>query len=687
MNDLELQFSQPAWMPLGLALVALGLWMFRKADRRRRADLDKLAHPRFQQRLIAGWSPALRWTRRGLWLSAVLLLSIAAARPQLGYEWREVKRRGIDILFAVDTSRSMLAEDLTPNRLERARLGILDFLNRLEGDRVGLVPFAGSAFALCPLTLDYDAFRESLNSINTDLIPRQGTDLASAIREADRLFDAEGNNQRFLVLITDGEDLQGEAVAAAEQAKKNGTTIHTVGVGAADGQLIPVKDRFGRQAFLTDESGEKVRTKLDEATLGKIADLTGGLYVPLGRGAEGLDSIYRQRLALAPKSELAQKLEKVPLERFQWPLGAALLMLALQAVLGERKPERKRKALVSVARRVRPAAAVMAAALAISPTGARADVKAYNGGTKAYQGGEFEQAAEQLRDSLDTPDLSLQQKSYYNLGNSLYRIGQGTLQDDARKTMETWQQAIKAYDDSLALDGKDADAKFNRDFVQRKLDELKKQQDKKDEQEKKDDQKQDQKDEQKQDNKDQQQDQKDGQSDQDKKGDGEKQDQQGKDPKDQNGQQGDENKDGKPGDEQGKGDEKKDGGDKPETGKQDKADQPGEKGTGEDGKKDGEEKGDEKKDPGAKGQEEKQPGEEPKPSPQGGEAGKQGENDKQPEAAGNAAGGDGEERVAGEMSKEEAMRLLDSLGGDERVVVPVPLTKGSRDNATKGKTW
>lgn len=687
MNDTAFQFAQPAWILLGLVLVALGLWIFRMADRRRRADLNKLAHPRFQQRLIAGWSPALRWTRRGLWLGAILFLAVAAARPQLGYEWREVKRRGIDILFAVDTSQSMLAEDLTPNRLERARLGILDFLNRLEGDRVGLVPFAGSAFALCPLTLDYDAFRESLNSINTDLIPRQGTDLASAIREADRLFDAEGNNQRFLVLITDGEDLQGEAVAAAEEAQKNGTTIYTVGVGAADGQLIPVRDGYGRQTYLTDQSGEKVRTKLDEESLRKIAEITGGLYVPLGRGAEGLDAIYQKRLSLAPKSELAQKLEKVPLERFQWPLGAALLMLSLQAVLGERKPERKRKAVVSVARRVRPVAVLAAAFVLASASGARADVAAYNGGTKAYQTGEFEQAAEQLKSSLKTPDLSLQQKSYYNLGNSLFRIGQGTVQEDAKKTMETWKQAVKAYDDSLALNPDDADAKFNRDFVQRKLDELKQQEEKKNQQNK-DQKKEENKDDQKQDQKDDQQ----------------KQDQQGDEPKDQKDQQQDDSKDGKSGDKQGEGEPKQDQKDKEGqdgSGKEGDKDQPQDKQAGgnekEDQKEEGKSRDEEKEEkpdgekpkeqkPGMKGQEEKKPGEQKKPSGQAGETGKPGEADKQGEAAG-AAAQEGGERVAGEMSKEEAMRLLDSLGGDERIVVPAPLTGEKQGNTTNGKTW
>ena len=146
MKDANLQFAHPVWIAIGLLLVVLGYLLFLKADRKRRADLDKLAHPRFQKRLVAGWSPALRWVRRGLWLGAVLSLSLTAARPQYGYEWREVKRRGIDILFAVDTSRSMLAEDLVPNRLERSRLGILDFLNRLEGGPRRAGAFCGIRF-------------------------------------------------------------------------------------------------------------------------------------------------------------------------------------------------------------------------------------------------------------------------------------------------------------------------------------------------------------------------------------------------------------------------------------------------------------------------------------------------------------------------------------------------------------
>ena len=334
--EFALHFAQPLWLGAGLLACAGLLTLFRRCDRRREADLAQFIHPRFLLRLGGGLSPRLRRVKRALWLLALMLAFTAIARPQKGYEWHEVKRKGIDILFAVDTSRSMLAEDLTPNRLERARLGILDFVARLGGDRVGLIPFAGSAFALCPLTLDYDAFRESLNALDTDIIPRQGTDLASAIKEAERLFDESGNNHRVLVLLTDGEDLEGSALEAAKAAAKNGMAIYPVGVGNPEGTTIPLHFPNGRIDVLRDSDGQVVKTKLDEATLRKIADDTGGLYVALGRGAEGLDRIYQEKLRLVPQSELNQRMERIPLERFEWPLGAALALWLLEFFIGER---------------------------------------------------------------------------------------------------------------------------------------------------------------------------------------------------------------------------------------------------------------------------------------------------------------------------------------------------------------
>ncbi len=481
MQNESLKFAEPIWILVGVGVCMAIMALHLRFDRRRDADLAKWMHPRFRARLTEGFSPKLRILKRALWLLAILLCFAAIARPQMGSEMREVKRKGIDILFAVDTSRSMLADDLKPNRLERARLGIIDFVNRLEGDRVGLIPFAGSAFALCPLTLDYDAFRESLEALDTDLIPRQGTDLASAIKEAERLFDENANNYRTLILLTDGEDLQGSVIDAAKEAHKKGMSIYTVGVGSAEGSTIPIRLRNGRMDTVRDESGAAVITALDETTLKKIAEATGALYVPLGRGAEGLDKLYLERLRLVPKSELNQRLERIPLERFEWPLGIALVLLFTEFFISDRLRLKRTDSTVSVARRTTLAAWLPFSLLVITATHSDAEDprQIYNKGTLAYSQGDFPKATEALRLALKTEDLSLQQKTYYNLGNSLYRTGQGTLEKDPKTTIKTWEQSVKAYQDTLALNPQDSDANYNKTLVEKKLEDLKKQQDQK----------------------------------------------------------------------------------------------------------------------------------------------------------------------------------------------------------------
>ena len=463
-----LSFAQPWWLALGLLVCVTVALFYRKFDRRRDADLAKLAHPRFLPLLFRGDSPQRRRFKRALWLSTVFLLFTALSRPQWGEEYREVKRRGIDLLFALDTSHSMLADDLSPNRLDRARMGILDFIDRLEGDRVGLIPFAGSAYALCPLTLDYDAFRESLQVVNTQMIPHQGTDLASAIREAERMFQQNQNNQRILVLITDGEDLQGDVLEAAKKAHDQGMVIHTVGVGDAAGSTIPIQYQNGRRDYMRDAKGEVVRTRLDETTLKKIAEISQGLYVPLGRGAEGLNAIYQEKLRLMPKTDVNQRLEKIPLERFSWPLALAVLLWLVDFFL----PERKRSSAI-VSQIILP----LVLLLVVMPVHAsESTVLTYNRGTEAYQRGEYSDAVSTLRDALRTPDVSLQQQTYYNLGNALYRMGQATFEKEPKQTMEQWKQSIKAYDDALALRSDDEDARYNRDLVKKKLEQLQQQQ-------------------------------------------------------------------------------------------------------------------------------------------------------------------------------------------------------------------
>ena len=659
MDDTSLHFAQSIWIIVGL-IVCLGIIvLFIRFDRRREADLMKLIHPRFRHRLTEGFSPWRRNLKRGLWVLAVLLLFVAVARPQMGYEWREVKRKGIDIVFAVDTSRSMLAEDLTPSRLERARLGIIDFVGRLEGDRVGLIPFAGSAFALCPLTLDYQAFRESLDALDTDLIPRQGTDLASAIKEAERLFDENGNNHRVLVMLTDGEDLQGDVIDAAKAAAKKGMAIYTVGVGSPEGATIPLVLGNGRKDFVRDESGKVVKTTLDEATLEKIAEVTNGLYVRLGRGAEGLNTIYQEKLRMVPKSELNQRMERIPLERLEWPLGLAIGILLLEFFIGDRKRVQSKKFLTifsSKSKVVSPVALVigMGCLAVTSLKGQSADTssvtqdarRVYNEGTDAYNKGEFTKASESLRTSLRTQDVKLQQQSYYNLGNSLYRTGQGTLEKDPEATIKTWQEALKAYEDALALDDLDEDSTFNKNLVAKKLEELKKQQ-KKDEDKKDEDKK-----------------------DEDKKD----EDKKDKDKKDEGKKDGDKSEDGKDpkeGEKPGDGKDPKDDA-KPEEAKDSKDGQKQENskdGQESEDSKDSEKLGDEK-------------------SPQDTKEAKDGEAKDAEKSQGEVSN---ERAAKQEMTPEEAKQLLEALRQDERTVIPIPRQRQSRfatpDNSTKGKTW
>jgi len=490
MND-TLQFAHPIWLWLGfLSCGALGYGMV-IWNRRRERDLAKLAHTRLLSQLTETFSRRRRWFKQGLWLLAFFMVFAALARPQYGSEYREVKRRGIDLVFAVDTSRSMLAEDAVPNRLERARIAITDFVDRLEGDRIGLIPFAGKAFSLCPLTLDYSAFQQSLDALTTEIIPHHGTDLASAVEEADRLFDEEGNSHRILILITDGEDLQGAVSEALATAKKKGMTIHTIGVGEPGGSPIPISRQGGFQDFIRDESGKLVKTALDEATLKQIASETGGIYAPLGAGGQGLNQIYQEKLRLVPKNEMDQRLDRVPLERFEWPLAIAIVLLILEYLLDEHRRARvKESVFVKGARslldrwKLARTSLFLLGFLPLGLGAAQVDPRIiYNEGTVAYQAGEFEKAEQIFSKGLnETTDLQLQQKSYYNLGNTRFRLGQASLESKPEETIKRWEASVKAYEDALVLNDKDQDAEFNRDLVKKKLEELKKQQEQKDQQ-------------------------------------------------------------------------------------------------------------------------------------------------------------------------------------------------------------
>lgn len=532
-----MKFAEPIWLLAGLiACGALG-WAWRRYDARQRAALAIFASSHLHAQLTASFSAARRNWKRGLFLAAVGCLFLALARPQAGFRWEEVKRRGIEVVFGVDTSRSMLTPDVKPDRLTRAKLAVYDFVSHLDGDGVGLVAFAGNAFLQCPVTLDYDAFNESLDALDTTIIPRGGTDIASAIQETQTALQNRAGRDKILVLLTDGEDLEGSALVAAKAAAKDGLKIYAVGVGTANGDLIPLPTEQGG-GFVKDDAGQFVKSRLDEAGLQAMAEATGGRYTPLGAQGQGLDTLYQQALAPLAKHELASRRQKVYTERFQWPLVAALGLLLASLLIGTRR-RIARKPELSAMETVRPplraqSAALLLGVLLFNPfsqaeastataeqayqkgdfaaaqrayaAAAQRDPKKsdlqFNVGTAAYKAGQFPQAAEAFQKSLggepsaDPKRLAAQEDAYYNLGNTLYRVGQKTEQSNVPQTVQNWEQAVKTYEAALQLRSKDADTQYNRDLVKRKLEALKKQQEQqqKQQQQPQQDQKQDQKD-------------------------------------------------------------------------------------------------------------------------------------------------------------------------------------------------
>jgi Ca-activated chloride channel family protein len=533
------RFTSPFWLPIGFVICAMLVWLWIRVDARQQAALARFVSPHLRKQLTQSISTARRRLQRGLLLTALALLSIALAGPQLGYHWEQINRRGNEIVFIIDTSRSMMTPDVKPNRLDRAKLAIDDFTNHLDGDAVGIVAFAGTAFLVCPITLDYNAFRETLNAIDTNIVPRGGTNISSAIQEAQAALRRRPGSDKIVILVTDGEDLEGSALTTAQNAKQqDGLRIFTVGVGTPGGDLIPLPPAQGG-GFVKDDSGQFVKSHLDEAGLKAIADATGGFYVPLGAQGEGLETIYNKVLGSLAKHDLASRQQKIYIERYQWPLAASLAALLLSLLIGNRRRRsRKTTAKRAAAASTTPASSTaaassttaalwVAASLVLLPftPSAHADaptdtappspfaptppssslagptsvpnaptssssvpsstsgepIRAYNAGTAAYRAGQFPQAAQAFQQSIthspsnDPKRLADQEDAYYNLGNTLYRTGQKSEKSAPQDAIKTWTDAVKAYETALQLKPDDADSKYNRDLVKRKIAKLQQQ--------------------------------------------------------------------------------------------------------------------------------------------------------------------------------------------------------------------
>lgn len=511
-----MKFGHPLWLAAGIVACLCLLWLWRRYDTRQHAALARFVSPHLRTELTQSVSVGRRRLQRGFTLAALALLFVALSGPLVGYRWELISRRGIEIIFAVDTSRSMSTPDVKPDRLTRAKLAIDDFTNELDGDAIGLVAFAGDAFLVCPMTLDYGAFHESLNAIDINTIPRGGTNIASAIRGAQAVLRRRPGSDKILILVTDGEDLEGDALTAAQAAaRQDSLKIYTIGVGTAQGDLIPLSADNPNAGFVKDDSGDFVKSRLDEPALKAIAAATGGQYAPLGPQGQGFEALYQSSLAPLLKHDLASRQQRVYIERYQWPLSGALALLLLSLLIGSRRRIRARSRESAPERRkwAGPAAASVLLPLTFSPwsgparaspasaeqaydkgdfaaatreyaAAAQRDPKTpvlqFNAGAAAYRAGQFPQAAQAFQASIsrsvsgDPKRLAEQEDAYYNLGNTLYRTGQGTVQSSQQQTLQSWEQAVKAYDTALELRADDADAKYNRDLVKRKIDELKK---------------------------------------------------------------------------------------------------------------------------------------------------------------------------------------------------------------------
>lgn len=340
-----MRFAEPDKLYLLLLVIPL-VWMLQRLVIRRKNLLQRFASGDLW-REVAGSVNWRQRDRKAVMMSAVFLFSIIAlARPQWGFELREVRQKGIDILLAIDVSRSMLTQDVSPNRLERARLAVKDLIGRLKGDRIGLIVFAGDAFLACPLTSDYGGALMSLEAVDTRSVPRGGTNIASTIREALRIYDEGGMNHQVFVILTDGENLEDDPLALARQAKEKGIRIYTIGIGTGEGELIRVPDGQGGYEFLKDDQGNFIKSRLNEGLLQEIAVSTGGLYVRSGGAQFGLDVIYEREFSKLEKVELERRMERRYFERFQWPLSVAVIFLILETALPVRKrqiEERARK--------------------------------------------------------------------------------------------------------------------------------------------------------------------------------------------------------------------------------------------------------------------------------------------------------------------------------------------------------
>ena len=492
-------FGAPQWF-WALAILPLLVLLYLRAERRSRQMLYEFVSARLLPQLAGNIDRVRRAIRFALVLSGLSLAIVSLAQPRWGYIYEDVKRRGVDLLLAVDTSRSMLSNDVAPNRLERVKLAAQDLVSELNGDRVGLIAFAGRAFLQAPLTIDYDAAVESINDLDTKTIPEGGTNISEAIALAVHTFGKSAMGNRALVIFTDGEELSGDAVKEAKKAADAGVRIFTVGVGTPQGSLIPVPGDNGAAGFVKDLKGQVVKSRLDEKRLREVAEATGGIYLLLQNGPQTMRQLYDEGLSQLQTGEIDARLSRRPIERYEWPLGAAIIALAASVFINDRK---RRRRVVPQKVQLKSGGLVAASLLFLATQTfgvsgldlykqgkfdeAYAEFQKdlqrnfnpqdapkmyFDAGTSAFQSGNYDKALEAFSQSLVDPSPKLQENSRYNLGRTLE--DRADLRATTEQALQDLENSAQHYEQALKLNPhNEAAAKHLRD-VREKIERLKK---------------------------------------------------------------------------------------------------------------------------------------------------------------------------------------------------------------------
>ncbi len=500
-----MDFAQPSYLYL-LILIPMSALLFAWAARRQQSNIARIGSPSLIAVLSASVSEKRRRWKMTLWFIALIALVVALARPRWGTQVHVTAQRGVQVMVVLDVSASMLAEDVKPSRLERAKLTVEELMDRLGGNEVGLVLFSGAAFVQFPLTADFNTARSFLNAAGPSTISRPGTALEEAIRVALTGFPEEIASNRVILLLTDGEGHEGDPIIAARAAAEAGAGIYAIGFGSPTGEPIPIRDDNGAlTGYKQNAQGETVFSYLDEGILQQIVDKTGGLYFRASAGGEEIAAITDAISALET-GDLAHQFETRGVERFDWFAGLTLLALAAELLISERVksgPGKKYGKLgikFHVPRASDTTLCVIFILSGLFLSACSPDVvERNNSGNDRFREGALDDAITEYRQAqVSDPDRA---EPYYNAANAFNRQGQiDMVQAQSQQALKTahpdlaaetwynlgnayfdseaWSDAISAYQEALRLNPGDVDAKHNLELALQKLEEQQQEQQK-----------------------------------------------------------------------------------------------------------------------------------------------------------------------------------------------------------------